>query len=412
MALKQLICFGSTMKLPISPSRFCKSVRHFTPLVSGEPSAPSVKTSVPGPESIKQLVHLKNIQISEGVQFFVDYDKSIGNYLIDVDGNSFLDIHTQISSIPLGYNHPDLLSVLQDSSNIRTFINRPANGMYPGEGYPQRIQNSLLAVAPKGHSQVTPMQCGSCSNENAYKAIFIWYRRKLRGENVAYTEEEETSCVMNSLPGASDLTLMSFKGAFHGRTFGTLATTHTKPVHKLDIPTMDWPIASFPRYKYPLEDNVRENEEEDARCLAEVEQLFETWNKKGRFVAGVVVEPIQSEGGDHHGSPAFFQQLQLITKKHGAAFLLDEVQTGGGTTGKFWCHDHFDLPHPVDFVTYSKKCSSVATTACPSSVLARDSAFSIRGWASRRKSFCWKKSSKSLDGITYWRMQPSPEKFY
>lgn len=59
--------------------------------------------------------------------------------------------------------------------------------------------------------QVTTMSCGSCSNENAYKAIFVWYRRKQRGER-DYTPEEETSCVMNQLPGVSDLTLMSFKG--------------------------------------------------------------------------------------------------------------------------------------------------------------------------------------------------------
>jgi len=92
------------------------------------------------------------------------------------------------------------------------------------------------------------MSCGSCSNENAYKAIFVWYRRKQRGDR-PYTQEEETSCVMNNFPGVSDLTLMSFKGnfstfksaksvhhcffalvknkigAFHGRTFGTLITT-------------------------------------------------------------------------------------------------------------------------------------------------------------------------------------------
>ena len=105
------------------------------------------------------------------------------------------------------------------------------------------------------------------------------------------------------------------KGAFHGPTFGTLITTHTKPVHKLDIPTMDWPIANFPRYKYPLEEFVRENEEEDRQCLATVEELFETYRAQGRDVAGVVVEPIQSEGGDHHGSPEFFRGLQRIVKK-------------------------------------------------------------------------------------------------
>lgn len=59
-------------------------------------------------------------------------------------------------------------------------------------------------------------------------------------------------------------------GSFHGRTLGCLSTTHSKYIHKMDIPAFDWPIASFPEYKYPLEENVRENKQEDKRCLAEV----------------------------------------------------------------------------------------------------------------------------------------------
>lgn len=94
-----------------------------------------------------------------------------------------------------------------------------------------------------------------------------------------------------------------------------LSTTHSKAIHKLDIPALDWPIASFPRYKYPLEDFVEENKAEDRRCLAEVEEQFEVFNKQGKFVAGVIVEPIQAEGGDHHGSATFFQGLQRLTKK-------------------------------------------------------------------------------------------------
>lgn len=320
-----------------------------------EPAEPKLVTSaIPGPKSIEMLKEMNKIQISEAVQFFADYSRSIGNYIYDVDGNALLDVYTQISSIPIGYNNPELLNVLQDQENVKTFVNRPALGVFPNANYAERVKNSLLSIAPKGHSQVTTMSCGSCSNENAYKAMFLRYRRKQRGDR-PYTQEEETSCIMNQAPGVSELTLMSFKGAFHGRTFGTLITTHTKPIHKLDIPTKDWPIASFPRYKYPLEEHVRENEEEDRRCLAEVEELFETFNKKGRHVAGVVIEPIQSEGGDHHASPAFFRELQRITKKYESALLLDEVQTGGGTTGKIWCHEHFDLEHPVDIVTYSKK---------------------------------------------------------
>ena len=64
-------------------------------------------------------------------------------------------------------------------------------------------------------------------------------------------------------------------------------------------------------YRYPLEENVRENEAEDQRCLAQVEEILEAKNKGPVPCVGVIVEPIQSEGGDHHGSPAWFQGLQV-----------------------------------------------------------------------------------------------------
>jgi len=320
--------FSSALRYVLKPS----NSKHLSTLVRGEPPGPTVKTRIPGPNSQKLLAEIETLQLSNTHHLFADYSKSIGNYLVDADGNTLLDIDTR--SAPLGYNHPDLLNLLKDPDHIRTFVNRS----YPSDGYPQRIRNSLLSVAPEAHSQVTTMSCGSCSNESAYKAILMWYRHKMTGEEPS-TKEMETSRVMKSSPDCSDYTLMSFKDAFHGRTFNTLG----------------WPIADFPRYKYPLEYFFNENEKEDLRCLATVEELFYTYARIGRDVAGVVVEPIQSDGGDHHGSPRFFQELQSIVKKNGAAFLIDEAQTGGGITGKFWCHEYFDLYHPVDFVTFSKE---------------------------------------------------------
>nr|MBE5725120.1 putative4-aminobutyrate aminotransferase, mitochondrial-like [Cucujiformia] len=194
----------------------------------------------------------------------------------------------------------------------------------------------------------------ACSNENAYKAIFIAYQKRMRGGDIRFTEEEEKSCMINMPPGSPNLSLLSFHGAFHGRTFGALSTTHSKAIHKIDVPAFDWPIANFPKYKYPLEENVKENKAEDAKCLAEVEELFEKFKKKAP-IAGIIAEPIQSEGGDNEASPEFFQGLQEIAKKQGAFLLLDEVQTGCGATGKMWCHEHFNLETPPDIVTFSKK---------------------------------------------------------
>ena len=120
-------------------------------------------------------------------------------------------------------------------------------------------------VAPRGLPNVTTQMCGACSNEQAFKNIFIWHARQRRGDR-DFIDEELSSCMVNLPPGAPKVAIMSFKGAFHGRTSGALSATRTKPIHRLDFPLFShWPHSSFPRYKYPLEENVRENENEDRR---------------------------------------------------------------------------------------------------------------------------------------------------
>lgn len=63
----------------------------------------------------------------------------------------------------------------------------------------------------------------------------------------------------------------------------------------------------------------------------------------GTPVVALIVEPIQSEGGDNHASPKFFQELRNLTKKHGILMIVDEVQTGVGPTGDFWAHEAWNL---------------------------------------------------------------------
>ncbi|NWW29783.1 GABT protein, partial [Panurus biarmicus] len=284
---------------------------------------PLMKTEVPGPRSrvsFQSVVTCTNclgffsLKNAEAVHFFCNYEESRGNYLVDVDGNRMLDLYSQISSIPIGYSHPSLIKLLQQPQNLSTFINRPALGILPPENFTEKLKESLLSVAPKGLSQVITMSCGSCSNENAFKAIFMWYRNKERGHNNV-TKEELESCMINQPPGCPDYAMLSFMGGFHGRTLGCLATTHSKAIHKLDIPSLDWPIAPFPRLKYPLEDFVKENQQEEARCLEEVEDLIVKYRKKKKIVAGIIVEPIQSEGGDNHASDDFFRKLRDIARK-------------------------------------------------------------------------------------------------
>lgn len=136
-----------------------------------EPTGPKIVTDVPGPRSLELQSRLDKFQNAGAIQLFIDYDKSMGNYLVDVDGNTFLDIYSQISSIPLGYNHPAMVAALKDPKNASAFINRPALGIMPPPDFTDRIQSALLSIAPRGLNQVQTMACGSCSVENAIKGI-------------------------------------------------------------------------------------------------------------------------------------------------------------------------------------------------------------------------------------------------
>ena len=261
--------------------------------------------------------------------------------------------YAQIASIPVGYNNPALHKAAVSEEMACALINRPALGNFPSHDWASILETGILTVAPKGLDQVFTGMSGSDANETAYKAAFMYRRQQERGgAHVEFSEEDIASSMLNQSPGAPQLSILSFKTAFHGQLFGSLSTTRSKPIHKLDIPAFDWPQATFPLLKYPLEDNVAENKKAEEEALADVERLITSHHLPP---CAVVVEPIQSEGGDNHASPAFFQGLRTLTKKHNVLFIVDEVQTGVGATGKFWAHDHWNLDSPPDMVTFSKK---------------------------------------------------------
>lgn len=93
----------------------------------------------------------------------------------------------------------------------KSLVNRPALGVFPSGDWPDKVKKVLLSVAPSNLSQIATMMCGSCSNENAFKNVFIWYRTKERGGKIDFTPEELSSCMLNQNPGSPELTIMSFE---------------------------------------------------------------------------------------------------------------------------------------------------------------------------------------------------------
>jgi 4-aminobutyrate aminotransferase/(S)-3-amino-2-methylpropionate transaminase len=320
-------------------------------------------TAVPGPKSKELLAHLNESGGGGGaIKIFVDIEKSHGCYMVDADGNKILDAFGMIASLPLGYNHPQVMEAARTPAWQRASTHRTALGMMPPTEYPSQCTDTLMSIAPVGMDCVQTMLCGSSANENAFKAAFMRYRGNEREAagigRTDFTQEEMDSCMINEGPGCPELSILSFEGGFHGRTFGALAATHSKAVHKLDVPSLPWPCAPFPRLEYPLDENADANRAEEERCLAAVDRIFNErkgGQVRGGPVAGVIVEPVQSEGGDNHATPFFFIGLQAICHRHGAAFMVDEVQTGLGACGNIWCHEAWELTHPPDFVSFSKK---------------------------------------------------------
>ncbi|KMU90672.1 4-aminobutyrate aminotransferase [Coccidioides immitis H538.4] len=288
------------------------------PFFPNEPAGPTVKTAIPGPKSQQKIAELDRVFDTRALNMLVDYSSSVGNYIADPDGNVLLDVYSQIASIPVGYNNPNLLEATKSPEMASALINRPALGNFPSQDWAHILETGLLRVAPKGMNQVFTSTTGSDANETAYKAAFMYHAQQKRGgPEVEFTNDEISSTMVNQAPGSPNYSIMSFH--------------------------------AFPT-EYPLEDSPLRRKEESAASRS--------WRIIKEFhnpVAAVVVEPVQSEGGDNHASPAFFQGLRGITKRNNVLLIVDEVQTGLGATGKFWAHDHWNLQTPPDIVTFSKK---------------------------------------------------------
>uniref|UniRef100_A0A1I8F5L1 4-aminobutyrate--2-oxoglutarate transaminase n=1 Tax=Macrostomum lignano TaxID=282301 RepID=A0A1I8F5L1_9PLAT len=202
-------------------------------------------------------------------------------------------------------------------------INRPALGVCPPSDWVDRLNASLLSVAPKALSRVadhdvrllpptrTPSRCSSC----AYMA------KQRAGRPVSQQELDST---MLTSAGHPRLSILSFKRSFHGRTLGVLSCTRSKAIHKLDVPAFQWPAVDFPAYKYPLEQHQEHNAKQEKLSLVQVE---ETVNRQRATepVAGLIVEPILAEGGDIHARPEYFKALRSLCSKLDVPLLVDEV---------------------------------------------------------------------------------------
>lgn len=314
----------------------------------------AVHTEIPGPRASAMLATGRLDMQAIYRLLVVDDEKSRGVTLVDVDGNAYLDLFSHFALGALGYNHPALSAVAASPSFQRACINPTSSPFSPATQWFEFLEG-VTRYAPPGTSKIYCVDAGNEGIEAALKAAFVVFgerRRAAAGQpkNPLELPAAEQERILHNL--GTDAVAISLTGAFHGRGFGSLTMTHSKTIHKADIPAFDWPIAPFPANRFPLARHEEENAEREATALAELARVFERY--EGR-VASLLVEPMQSEGGDRHASPAFFRAVQAMCREAGAAFILDEVQTGVGISGTWWTHEQFDLPYAPDIVCFGKK---------------------------------------------------------
>ncbi|PHH87398.1 hypothetical protein CDD83_8917 [Cordyceps sp. RAO-2017] len=276
---------GKAMR-PLSPSRsfatggalrMASPAAAAAPFRPDEPAGPVVKTPIPGPVATRLIEELGESFETRSVNMMADYSKSVGNYIADPDGNLLLDVYAQIASIPVGYNNAALAEAARTPEMVDALINRPALGNFPSHTWASLLRTGILRVAPRGLDNVYTAMAGSDANEIAYKAAFMYRRQRERGGPEAdFSAEELESAMRNEAPGSPPLSILSFRQGFHGRLFGTLSTTRSKPIHKLDIPAFDWPQATFPQTRYPLDEHAAANAAAEQASLDEVEHLIRT----------------------------------------------------------------------------------------------------------------------------------------
>jgi 4-aminobutyrate aminotransferase/(S)-3-amino-2-methylpropionate transaminase len=234
--------------------------------------------------------------------------------------------------------------------------------MYPPQEMPGLVGKFTDLYRPKGLDFLySGSTCGSTAVENAMKATFIKYSRYHM--NQTYDKDLMLKSALYSFePGCPSLDILSFKSGFHGRTLKTLELCSSKAEHKLYLALKNKPFAPAPVLRYPLSENVKENDLEIERCLSETRDIIKN-NRKP--IAGMIIEPIQSEGGDRHMPAKFLKGIRKLAWDNQITFIVDEIQTGGGASGKMWAYEHsLDIGNTPDIVVFGKKlqCTGYFTT--------------------------------------------------
>jgi L-lysine 6-transaminase len=281
---------------------------------------------------------LSKYMIVDGFDFVLDLKKSHGCQIYDSrSGKYYLDGFSFFASAPLGCNHPALYNPEFIKKIGEVAVNNPTNSDIYTQEMAEFIDYFGKNAMPNCFKHLFFISGGALAVENGLKTAFDWKIRK----NFERGKKEELG---NQV--------IHFKEAFHGRTGYTLCMTNTFNLDKIRyFPKFKWPRITNPKVTFPLNsENLRTVEDLEKKAVSEIKQAV---SDNPDDIAALIIEPVQGEGGDNHFRAEFFKKLRKLCYEHEMMFIVDEVQSGVGLTGKMWAYEHYDVK--PDILAFGKK---------------------------------------------------------
>ena len=287
-------------------------------------------------DEIKKII--SSHMLADGLPLILNLQKSKGMNLFDMEtGKEFLDFFGFFASNAVGMNHPDMFEkdFLEDLKWAA--ITKVTNSDIYTPEMARFVDTFANETGPDYMNHFFFIDGGALAVENALKTAFDWKVRKN---------------MMEGVKGEKGSKIIHLKEAFHGRSGYTMSMTNTYDPNKTKyFPKFDWPRLTNPKINFPLDaDSAEEVEKLEDKSISEMETAFK---KNKNDIAAFIMEPVQCEGGDNHFRKEYVQRAMEVVHENDALFIVDEVQTGMGVTGKWWAHQHHDIE--PDLLAFGKK---------------------------------------------------------
>ncbi len=278
-----------------------------TPRIGGPtlPQKRELVTAIPGPKSV-ELMARRRAAVSAGVGGTLPVFAAAagGGVVVDIDGNSFIDLGAGIAVTNIGNASPHVVQAVQEQ--VAAFTHTCFT-VTPYESYVQ-VCEELNRLTPGDHEKRSALfNSGAEAIENSIKIARSYTRRQK---------------------------IVVFEHAYHGRTNLTMSLTAKNMPYKHNFGPFAGDVYRVPM-SYPLRDGGRSGLEAAKAAISHIDKEC-----GADTVAAILIEPIQGEGGFIVPADGFLPALLEYARQNGIVFIADEIQTGFARTGAWFACEH------------------------------------------------------------------------